>query len=344
VAGSRLYPGLVFDPDCCDWHGESPDDVMELADALMSHFSVIMGELDLDLISERSRAGQSRAYVMLREALALGDVWVRGLSIDEPDEVFGNTPGDSSAIPPTEHALVNPGRVELCKYLERRSCRVHVSVPDLLQSREYRAILRASTRPFDSDSQRSRLWREVLEPFSRTRTVNIYEPFVFSPIANRKLKLESSGIYWLLGRFHDRAQQTGRMQTVTVRGTYRDAAGRGRPGELRLSEATSRIELACRDMVSAFGEHLSLHFELVDRECGPGQGRPPHDRFWIGRTGNSPCRLLTPSNSVIQQSHAASKSKAASTLTVTSDGVTLRMRTREWHAATQFVAWSLSSN
>jgi hypothetical protein len=126
---------------------------------------------------------------------------------------------------------------------------------------------------------------------------------------------------------------------VTIRGTCANRTSRGATGAG--DEATlAAVERRCRALVKEFGTNISLRLEVC---ADQGLDRPPHDRFWLGRSGNSPCRVMTSSNSVIQGAYATRLRGKPSELTVTSHRGTIQMRTREWNDSTPLVVCSVES-
>jgi hypothetical protein len=214
---------------------------------------------------------------------------------------------------------------------------------DFLASRRYREVLVSGTRTYDTMPDRSRSWRELFEPFSRTRYLNIYETYLFKELTYEKLDLSATGLHWLLQRFDDRASRSRRNQTIHIRGTFRDQFPRStsRDEAEVLKDQLALITKRCRALVKEFGSRNKVVLEVCDRGSSGAPGSSPHDRFWIGRDGNNATRVMVNTNSVIQFSgRNRPKGGSAVSITITSNQRSLRAYSAEWSKTTPFVVRS----
>ena len=336
VGAEAIFPWIVIDPDCPEWSQSITDDVVDVVGAFREHFNVLIGELDHAAIAERARTGAGHSFALLREALSTSCVIVQGLSLDEPEDVFGGSGVDSVAS--ADHALLAPTRDAARDVAAQRNCMVHTSPQALLGSRNYRTILAEMTRSFAPGSERARLWREVLEPFSRTDIVRVYETYVFKPLTRPRVDIAKTGLHWLLERFSDRARLTpGRRQLLHIRGTYCDAKG------FALTESEKQqlgnVERRCRELIKKFEEHLDIRMEITSRAVETSRVLGPHDRFWLGQNANtnSVLRVLHCSNSIVQGAQQRLMAGGAFTVAATSRQTPVNVYTREWSRSTEYI-------
>lgn len=300
---------------------------------MRDYFTILIGSLDLEEIHERANSGTNHGFALLREALILGCVRVRGLSLDEPEGVLGNLEPSERSTPQLEHALIASTRSEVTQALQRRRCTVHHRASDLLGSRSFRDLLRSNVWSFATGDERIRLWREVLEPFTRCRTINIFEPYIFRSLVEPDCLVEQTGLYWLLHHLQEECHRDPLRKSINVRGTFREPSGRM---DEAIREQAKTVVRHCEALAERFGANLELKLEVVDRSTVRAERGPAHDRFWIGRNGNNAARVMFHSTSVIQQANRP-RVKTPFNITITQERTSLHIYSKEWSDLGKFI-------
>lgn len=318
-----LLPWVLIDPELL-----TEDSGRTALPAVARHIkrfcSVMMGELDLQHLSEQAvMEGRHSARILL-EAIRDTPIVTAGLSIDDPESLTFSKKA-LGAI------LAEARRVTDSKRLPIRDW-AHFGSDAYLRSEERETIEQRHSRPYESFS-RERIWLEVLEPFTRTRTLNIYDRYLFKHVFAHDDRLahpsrtKRSGLAWFFDRLVERSED-GPPMSVAVRS---ESLAQSLEGRRRL-----------RDVAQDFVDNW---FPTIDIRLDFCTSRPPHDRFMFAHTPLGNIRVLEQSNSLLEKVDVPShRGRDALRLTLKTNDSDSRVAVRDWQRAGEAIELSVTSS
>ncbi len=339
-ASPTLLPWILVDPALSDWEDPCPAEcnTRNVTEFLRRHCSVVIGELDYESIVERANDGRDSSFRYLREALLRCPLHRQGLSLDEPDEVLAP---DKSGIRVCA-ALVDSSRLEAIEMLGRQKAKVLNGALELINSSFRREVEDARVRKFHPGAEPIRIWNEVLEPFTRSPVLNVYESYIFNPFTWDEPHIPPTGLVWFLRKLAARAARDAEPLDVVVRGGFHWVAPQ------RYREVRDRMRQRCAELVAAMLPDVRLYLEPLYPRI--------HDRYLLARRPDQSSRVLESGYPVIsnlgkfvgipkQPSHASKRDPEEPkpevySFTCDDQQANNRVREREWAAANSHVLFT----
>lgn len=317
-----LLPWILIDPELLQ---EDPDHsaISAVARHIRKYCSVMMGELDHQHLVEQAHVNGNRSARLLLEAIQNAPQCIRGLSIEAPESLsFGRKALGAILAEPRRGTDAGP--------LPFRSW-AHYGSDAYLRSEERELIEERQSRPYESFS-RDRIWTEVLEPFTRTPVINIYDRYLFRNVfmhrgrLARSERVATSGLAWFLARLAER-DNVSHLTSVSIRSEMIPATS----GDIDALAATAE------EFVRMWPSNIDLHLEFCS--C-----RVPHDRFMFAHTAAGNIRVLEQSNSLLEKLDVPQhKAKDAVRITLKPHESDARVAVRDWQRAGERIELSVRS-